>query len=156
MAIQGDKILAVGKTDEITKQYKGDDIIDAKKKIVMPGLIDLHYHSSIGRGVSDGLSLDDALFKFWYPKVREVNAREAYWAALCGYSEAIKSGTTCVNDQWRQMFSCAEAAEEIGIRAVLSCDVADEEQKLDTCQDNEKLYREKHNVEMAGSRFSLV
>ncbi|MEM4246262.1 MAG: amidohydrolase [Candidatus Bathyarchaeia archaeon] len=110
----------------------------------MPGLVDLHYHSSLGRGMYDNYPLYEFLDQFWYPKIRAMSPQEAYWGALCGYSEAIKSGTTSVNDQWRQMGSCADAAEKIGIRAVLSCDVGDDEAKIDTIADNERLYREKN------------
>jgi 5-methylthioadenosine/S-adenosylhomocysteine deaminase len=75
-----------------------------------------------------------------------MNAEEAYWGALCGYSEAIKCGSTTVNDQWRQMEACADAAEKIGIRAILSNDVGDDEAKIDTIDDNVKLYNEKNGV----------
>ncbi len=143
--IEDDKIIDVGRTDQVQKA-KVDKVIDAKKKAILPGLVDLHYHSSIGKGVCDWLPLGDFLNKFWYPKIRAMTPEEAYWAALCGYSEAIKSGTTSVNDQWRQMQKCADAAKEIGIRATLSCDVALDEEKLDTLDDNERLYREKNGT----------
>jgi len=48
----------------------------------------------------------------------------AYWAALNSYLESIKCGVTTVNDMYRQLGSLGRAAEEIGIRAVLSNDVA--------------------------------
>ena len=82
--------------------------------------------------------------EFWYPVIRSISPEDAYWAALCSYSESIKAGTTTVNDMWRQMESCADAAEEIGIRAVLSCDIADDEHNLDTLKVNEQLYKNKH------------
>ncbi len=142
--IEGDRILEVGNADEIRGTNAGI-VIDARKKVVMPGLVDLHYHTDItGRGTYEGLNLVDGLSKRWFPMIKHVNAQEAYWAALQGYCEAIKSGTTCVNDLYRQMPKCAEAAKDIGIRAFLSCDVANDEEKLDTLQDNEILYREKH------------
>ena len=146
IAIEGDQIAAVGKTSDVEKNYKGDVIIDAKKKAVMPGLVDLHYHSSLGRGMYDNLPLYEFLDQFWYPKIRTMNSEEAYWGALCGYSEAIKSGTTSINDQWRQMESCADAAAKIGIRAVLSNDVGDDEAKIDTIADNVSLYQSKNGL----------
>jgi len=146
VVIEGDRIVSVGKTGEVEKKHKADVVIDARKKAVMPGLVDLHYHSSLGRGMYDNLPLYEFLDQFWYPKIRAMGFEEAYWGALCGYSEAIKSGTTTVNDQWRQMMACAEAAEKIGIRAVLSCDVGDEEAKIDTVEDNERLFKEKNGA----------
>ena len=47
---------------------------------------------------------------------------------------------TTVNDMYRQLGGLADAAEEIGIRAVLSNDVADDEHDLDTLDDNEAAY----------------
>ncbi len=146
VVVEDDKIIDVGKTSQIEKNYKADNIINAKHKVIMPGLVDLHYHSSLGRGMYDALPLFVFLDALWYPKIRAMSPEEAYWGALCGYSEAIKSGTTSVNDQWRQMESCADAAAEIGIRAVLSSDVAIEEAKLDTCADNERLYNLKNGI----------
>jgi 5-methylthioadenosine/S-adenosylhomocysteine deaminase len=146
VVIQGDKIVAVGTTADIEQQYECDVVIDASMKAVMPGLVNLHYHSSLGRGMYDNLPLLEFLEGFWYPKIRAMTAEEAYWGALCGYADSIKRGTTTVNDQWRQMEACADAAEKSGIRAVLSNDVGDEEAKIDTVADNEKLYQEKHGL----------
>jgi len=59
VAIKNDRIAAVGKTDTITKQYSGDTIIDAEKKVVLPGLVNAHTHSSLLRGVGDYLSVTE-------------------------------------------------------------------------------------------------
>ena len=48
VAIEKDRIVAVGTTDEITAAYQAATIIDAKNKIVMPGLIDGHAHAGHG------------------------------------------------------------------------------------------------------------
>ena len=153
IVIEDDKILDVGKTADIEKKYKGDTIISAKKKAVLPGLVDLHYHSSIGRGICDDLPLDEWLNKFIWPKLREMNPEEAYAGALCSYADSIKSGTTCVNDMYHHMTKVAEAAEKIGIRAVLSSEVADEPEGLETIEDNERLFNEKNGA--ADGRISV-
>lgn len=147
VVIEGEKIIDVGKTADLEKKYseKNARVIDCHKKAVMPGLVDLHFHTAIGKGYNDSKPLLEYLMEFWYPVIRAISPEDAYWAALSSYTDAIKSGTTTVNDQWRQMESCADAAEEIGIRAVLSCDCADEEHKLDSLKDNETLYRNKHD-----------
>jgi 5-methylthioadenosine/S-adenosylhomocysteine deaminase len=144
VAIREDRIEAVGKADEISGKIKADRIIDAKNKIIMPGLIDLHYHTALARGVSDGLPLGTYLETFWYPKLQNLKPDEAYWAAMLTYGEAIKSGTTTANDMYRHMIKCGEAAETLGIRAILSCDCADESEKLDTLKDNEEVVKAMH------------
>jgi imidazolonepropionase len=44
VAIKGDKILAVGTTEEIKAKYTSDEVIDASGKVVMPGFVDPHTH----------------------------------------------------------------------------------------------------------------
>ncbi|MCK4654464.1 MAG: imidazolonepropionase [Candidatus Cloacimonetes bacterium] len=44
LAIKGEKILAVGTTEEIKANYVSDKIIDASGKVVMPGFVDPHTH----------------------------------------------------------------------------------------------------------------
>ena len=55
------------KIEKITKNYQGeyDKLIDAKNKIVMPGLINAHTHlgMSIFRATNDNLTLQDWLEK---------------------------------------------------------------------------------------------
>ena len=43
-AIANGKLLAVGTDEEITKQYKSDQIIDAQNQTIVPGFIDAHCH----------------------------------------------------------------------------------------------------------------
>lgn len=44
MAIKDGKILAVGKTEEIRKQFSGKEEVDAAGKAIYPGFIDAHAH----------------------------------------------------------------------------------------------------------------
>jgi imidazolonepropionase len=44
VAIKGEKILAVGTTEEIKANYISDKTIDASNKVVMPGFVDPHTH----------------------------------------------------------------------------------------------------------------
>jgi len=50
--IDGDRIAAVAAAED-TFDGAGATEIDAAGQIVMPGLIDLHYHTAIGKGWSD-------------------------------------------------------------------------------------------------------
>ncbi len=146
--IEDNKIVAVGKTDDVVSQSRKtpDKTIDAKGMVALPGLVDLHYHTAIARGVNDGMPLDKFLENFWYPKLRLIEPEEVCWAAMNCYAEAIKSGTTCANDMYRHMICAGDAAEKIGIRAVLSCDAADKSEGLDTLSDNDELIRKKHGA----------
>ena len=57
VAILNEKIVALGKTKEITKKYDADEMIDAKGKIVLPGLIDPHTHLVYSGAREDELTL---------------------------------------------------------------------------------------------------
>jgi 5-methylthioadenosine/S-adenosylhomocysteine deaminase len=146
VVVENDKIVAVGPSAELEGQYECDTVIDATNKAIMPGLVNLHYHSALGRGMYDNVPLLEFLEGFWYPKIRNMTAEEAYWGALCGYVDSIKRGVTTANDQWRQMEACADAAEKSGMRVILSNDVADDNIEIDTVQDNERLFKEKHGL----------
>jgi hypothetical protein len=44
MAVRDGKIIAIGRNDDILKEYESDSMKDAGGKIVLPGLIDAHTH----------------------------------------------------------------------------------------------------------------
>lgn len=134
--------------------YDGEtEVIDGTDKLVMPGLVDLHFHTSIAKGYGDDAPLWEYLDQIWYPSIRALTPSTARLAALYSYSTALKSGTTTVNDMYRHLGSLASAAEQVGIRAVLACDVALPEHRLDSVADNVAAFREHHG--RAGGRVSV-
>lgn len=143
VVVEGDRIVQVT-TDAVPAD--GAKVVDATDKIVMPGLVDFHYHTALGKGYSDHLPLWEYLQTCWYPMIRALDPESAYWAALASYSESIRCGVTAVNDMYRQLEALADAAEKIGIRAVLSNDVATDEHDLDTLADNERAFRAKNGA----------
>lgn len=148
VVLEGDRITDVGATADVLERQSADGarVIDASGKAVLPGLVDLHYHTALGKGWSDHLPLWEYLETCWYPIIRALDYEAAYWAALASYSESIKCGVTTVNDMYRKLDALADAAEEIGIRAVLSSDVADAEHDLDTLDDNKAAFEAKHGA----------
>ena len=155
VVLDGDRITDVGETAGVLARHSTDGarVIDASGKAVLPGLVDLHYHTALGKGWSDHLPLWEYLDTCWYPIIRALDYEAAYWAALASYSESIKCGVTTVNDMYRQLTALADAAEEIGIRAVLSNDVADAEHNLDTLEDNRAAFQAKNGA--AGGRIEV-
>jgi 5-methylthioadenosine/S-adenosylhomocysteine deaminase len=146
VVIDGDRITAVGEGSYPGELPADAEVIDASGMVAMPGLVDLHYHTALGKGFCDHLPLLESLEQFWYPSIRALDPQTAYWAALNSYLESIKCGVTTVNDMYRQLGGLARAAEEIGIRAVLSNDVALPEHELDTLQDNQDSYNAVHGL----------
>ncbi|MQY25813.1 amidohydrolase family protein [Nocardia aurantia] len=144
VVIDGDRIVAVGPGDHPGLPGPGDEFIDATGMVVMPGMIDLHYHTALGKGLCDHLPLWESLDRFWYPSIRALDEETAYWGAAVSYLESIKCGVTTVNDMYRRLPDLARAATDIGIRAVLSNDVALPEHRLDVLEDNKDAFHAVH------------
>jgi 5-methylthioadenosine/S-adenosylhomocysteine deaminase len=158
VVIDGDRITAVGAglwsgSSAGSASGAAAEVIDASGMIVMPGLIDLHYHTAVGKGLCDHLPLWESLEEFWYPSIRALDADSAYWAAAASYLESVKNGVTTVNDMYRRLPDLARAATDIGIRAVLSNDVALPEHNLDTLQDNKDAHDALHGA--GGGRIEV-
>ncbi len=118
VAVKNGKIAYVGPSNEY-RPSEDCHVIDAQGRMALiPGLIDVHSHSSLLRGFTENRQLMD-----WLPEYQlehqVLTEEDAYAAALLCYAEALKAGTTCVMDMYRYMHRCAEAAQEIGIRANL-------------------------------------
>lgn len=96
LVINGDRIVDVGFTRELESKYKPERTIDAKNKVVMPGLIDGHGHSghtlvkTMGMGRPRG----------WWEACERIYAEgsdEDFWRAdaLLAALERLKFGVTC-------------------------------------------------------------
>jgi len=150
VAIENSKIVAVGKTQDVEKILMDPIVIDAKHKAVMPGLINLHYHSHILiRGLinneAPNATLDELLYKFFYPLAIKMSPEEIYAEACLAYMESIKTGTTCVNDIYWRIVQLADAAKDTGIRAVISSEALDLAPS-ETIEDNERGFLARHNA----------
>jgi len=95
--IEKSKIVNVGRTRDIEKAYKADEVIDASNGVVMPGLINAHVHftSVLRRGVEDDLPLEHWLDTL-SPHPTEFASREELTATFrLVLLEMIKGGITC-------------------------------------------------------------
>jgi 5-methylthioadenosine/S-adenosylhomocysteine deaminase len=100
-----------------------DEVIDASGKIAFPGLINAHTHISMSlfRGYGEGFPLKRWLEEKIWPAEEKLKEEDIYWGTLLGAIEMIRSGTTCFSDMYMLGLSrMADAAGEIGIRAVIS------------------------------------
>lgn len=113
--INDDKI---EKIDKDILQENCDKIIDAKGKIVMPGLINTHAHvpMSIFRDTLDGYGLQEWLNDKIWPMEEKLTEEDIYYASLLTCIEMIKGGTTCINDQYFMTDSIIKAFLETGLK----------------------------------------
>ena len=79
VVLDGDRIAAVGSGRYPGPVQAGDEVIDAAGMAVLPGLVDLHFHTAIGKGFSDHLPLWEYLETCWYPLIRNLDADAALW-----------------------------------------------------------------------------
>lgn len=113
--IDDNKIIKIEKDIKIDSDVK---IIDAKGKIIMPGLINTHAHvpMSIFRETVDGYDLQSWLTQKIWPMEDKLTNEDIYYASYLTYIEMIKSGTTTINDMYFSTDSIIKAAIESGVR----------------------------------------
>jgi cytosine/adenosine deaminase-related metal-dependent hydrolase len=115
----------MGKSDDL-KGQRAELVIDAKNKLVMPGLIDTHTHlaQALIRGCADDVSLVDWLKKYvWVLQGNFTKEDGRVSADLC-MAEMIRTGTTsfieCMIHTRYGFDGIAKRVEEVGMRGALS------------------------------------
>ncbi|MGH7389718.1 MAG: amidohydrolase family protein [Candidatus Rokuibacteriota bacterium] len=118
IAIAGDRIVAVGATAELDPRFVAGRRIDARGRIVMPGLVNTHNHTPlmIARGMVEDLGFAPA-YTPRIPQGQALSGEEAYLLARLGAWELLRFGSTTVVDYYRHPESCARALAEAGLRA---------------------------------------
>lgn len=127
VVVRGEHIIAAGPA-AIARDYRASRTINADGNIVMPGMINLHTHTamSVFRGLGDDVA--DRLRRYMQPLERNtMNAEMAYWGASHGFIEMVQGGVTTVVDMYPYPESTARAATEVGIRAVVTKEVKDDD-----------------------------
>ena len=121
IAIEGERILAVGPRAEIESAYDAKRIQDYPTGILLPGLLNTHTHAamSLFRGLADDLTLDRWLQDFIFPaEARNVTPEFVYWGTRLAASEMLLSGTTLFVDMYYFEEEVARAAADAGIRTI--------------------------------------
>jgi 5-methylthioadenosine/S-adenosylhomocysteine deaminase len=124
LAITGSKIVDIS----LNTEYKAKKVIEAKGKVVMPGLINTHTHAAMTmmRGLADDMPLDVWWKKFIFPIEKELLSPEFINIGVSlAAIEMIKSGTTSFSDMYFFEDTAAQACKKIGMRAFLGEGVLD-------------------------------
>lgn len=124
VAVEGQDIVAVGKTDEIIKEYSGaENVIDAKGKAVLPGFVDGHIHTglSLARGLAQDVPEIEWMLKTMAPYSRFLTPEQSIVGSRVGVLEALKAGTTTFGEIGANMGSVADKVFiPAGVRANLA------------------------------------
>jgi cytosine/adenosine deaminase-related metal-dependent hydrolase len=125
IVIDHEKILAVGTSEALAKQYGEADRQDGNGMIAIPGLIDAHCHAdqSLLRGLGDKMHwipfIDDVIV----PYLETRDPDDGVLANTLAMTEMLRGGTTCFvspNVDPRDNFDAlTDAIGQLGMRAVL-------------------------------------
>lgn len=133
--IEGGRIVDFGDKTAIEEKYHSKNftkIINASKKTVFPGFINIHAHSvlSILRGQAEDEPTYTSVYHKMFPITEIMNEEDVFCMAKLAYVEMLKYGTTTVVDHFGSSGEdLAKAATKIGIRAYLNDTVLDMDQE---------------------------
>ncbi len=122
VAIDGANIVAVGTVDDIRRQFRGRETIDATGQVVMPGLVNTHTHAPmvLFRGLADDLALEEWLTKYIFPaEAKTVSPEFVRAGTRLAALEMIESGTTTYADMYYFEEEIAKETKAAGLRGVL-------------------------------------
>lgn len=138
VAIKDNIILEVGKFDDLKDKYKDCEFIDAKGKVIMPGLINTHHHiySAFARGMDNkeepAQNFNEILERLWWKLDKKLTIEDTKYSAYTTYIDCIKNGVTTVFDHHaspmsitNSLFTIGDVAKELGIRTSLCYEVSD-------------------------------
>ncbi len=123
IAIQSDQIVDIGDTERITTAYQAPIVLDATKKLVLPGLINSHTHSpmTIFRGYADDMPLKKWLYDYIFPaEAAFITPETVQLGTRLAIAEMLRGGTTTFNDMYYHIDEMVDVVEKTGIRAVLT------------------------------------
>jgi 5-methylthioadenosine/S-adenosylhomocysteine deaminase len=121
VALQDEKIVAVGPPAELRKRYAPARVLDYPQGLILPGLINAHTHAAMAmfRGLADDLPLEEWLNNYIFPAESRVNGDFVYWGTKLAVAEMLLSGTTTFTDMYLFADHVARAVADTGIRAVV-------------------------------------
>ncbi len=139
IAIEGDRIAAMGTSEELQTRFQAKKVIDAQGKVVMPGLIDCHGHAghgllrTLGTDTSDGwLNACEQIYTkgstedFWKVDAYLMSLERLKFGVTCGVTLLGGGGAVLTGDMAMRTDSPVygrrhcEAVQEVGSREFLA------------------------------------
>ncbi|XMB67135.1 putative aminohydrolase SsnA [Mycoplasmatota bacterium zrk1] len=139
VVVDGNLITDYGKTQDMKEKYTDSEFIDAKGSVIMPGLINTHHHiySAFARGMilkdsKPSKDFGEILENLWWRVDKVLNLEDVKYSAYATFMDSIKNGVTTVIDHHasqnyveKSLFTLADVAKELGLRASLCYEVSD-------------------------------
>jgi len=125
LAVEGQDIVAVGKTHELDKKYGNSKrVIDAKSKAILPGFVDVHIHTghTIIRGEAQDVPEIEWMLKAMAPFGKYITPQHSIAAGALGVLEGVKSGVTTYGEIG---INEGQVAEKVFIPSGVRANIAD-------------------------------
>jgi 5-methylthioadenosine/S-adenosylhomocysteine deaminase len=122
VAVSAGKIVDVLPARVALGRYQPAQRVPLPQQVLIPGLVNLHTHAAMAllRGIADDLPLMDWLkTRIWPAEAKHVSSAFVRDGTLLACAEMLRGGITCFNDMYFFPEAAAEAAQSLGMRAVL-------------------------------------
>lgn len=128
IAVSDRTIVDIGPADDLKARWMPAETIEGKNRIAMAGMVNVHNHTPlmITRGMIEDIGFAP-MYTPGIPQGHWLTAEDAYALSSLGVYELLRAGCTTVMDFYRYPSSCAQAASELGVRAVIAGRVHDAE-----------------------------
>jgi len=128
VCVDGQRIAHVG---ICPLDFAPDKTIDGAGKLLIPGLVNAHNHAAMTllRHRADDLPFMPWLFEHILPMEERLQPGDVYWGNMLACCEMLRSGTTCYADMYFPTDEMIRAADESGMRAMLSRGLNDSDGK---------------------------
>ncbi len=121
LAVVGDRIAAIGPTDEVIANHPQAEVYDGRGKALFPGLINCHAHlaQTLSRGFNEDFGFPNS-FQLAFSPASRLSREESTLMAVVGAIEAIRTGSTTVVENVGGIANNASALADTGLRWVFA------------------------------------
>lgn len=166
VAVDGERIVDLGPTRDVEAKHSADLVVEAKGKIVLPGLVCAHTHlyAVLLRGaplkIKPPGDFIQALHRVWWPCDEALTEKDAYASALAAGADMVTTGTTCFADTFSgpnyihgSLSAIARAIEEIGMRGILAFEATERNSREEGARGLDENQRFTKEVKEKGSKL---
>ena len=128
LAVQGDRVVAIGPTDQVLKTYPTAEVYDGRSKALVPGLVNCHAHlaATLARGFNEDFGFPNSARLAVQPNSL-LQDEEATLMATVGALEALRTGTTTIVEMSAGITRHAASLASTGLRCVFAEAIRDSE-----------------------------
>jgi cytosine/adenosine deaminase-related metal-dependent hydrolase len=123
VAIEGQRIAAVGPRAEIVERFPEFRIEDFGEAVILPGLVNTHTHFEL-TAMRGYLENEEADFFAWlrkltFARLELLTPDDIQVSATWGACEAVRAGITCVGDASDSALMSMRALQDVGLRGIV-------------------------------------